>query len=202
MAVQFKCNNWVKGIKKMQKGWHKCKLQRRFPKLFQRNPENPNGFRRSPDGINPLTCEYYRKVPKMTRRLSKFTEDWRILPEDVWLFPKITERYRSWTEDFRTLSQGFQTFSEMFKIFFYRSQSLFWCDPYVRPWSYHYSSFLILGCGERGPLNESSYSASSIQGQPARFAALDTSNPSESRGAWCRALDDVGGYIEVNLGTR
>lgn len=57
----------------------------------------------------------------------------------------------------------------------------------------------FLGCGEQRPVNESSYRASSKE-QPARFAALDTSNPGASRFAWCRALNDVGGYIEINLG--
>jgi len=57
----------------------------------------------------------------------------------------------------------------------------------------------FLGCGEQRPVNESSYRASSKE-QPARFAALDTSNPGASRLAWCRALSDVGGYIQINLG--
>ena len=60
--------------------------------------------------------------------------------------------------------------------------------------------FLLIGCGEKGPLNESSYQASSAE-QPARNAALDTSNPSDSSLAWCRRQNDVGGYLQLNLGT-
>ena len=60
--------------------------------------------------------------------------------------------------------------------------------------------FLLIGCGEKGPLNESSYQASSAK-QPARNAALDTSSPSDSLLAWCRRQNDVGGYLQLNLGT-
>ena len=63
-------------------------------------------------------------------------------------------------------------------------------------------SVLFIGCGEKGPLNDSNYRASSaFPLVPARFAALDTSNPSASRVAWCLRQDDVGGYLELNLGT-
>ena len=61
-------------------------------------------------------------------------------------------------------------------------------------------SVLFTGCGEKGPLNDSNYRASSAFA-PARNAALDTSNPSASRVAWCLRQDDVGGYLELNLGT-
>ena len=63
-------------------------------------------------------------------------------------------------------------------------------------------SVLFIGCGEKGPLNDSNYQASStFQFAPARNAALDTSNPSASRVAWCLGRNDVGGYLELNLGT-
>lgn len=61
--------------------------------------------------------------------------------------------------------------------------------------------FYFLGCGERFPLNDSNYRASSSDEQPARFAALDTSNPKASQVSWCREVNDIGGYIEINLGT-
>ena len=61
-------------------------------------------------------------------------------------------------------------------------------------------SVLFIGCGEKGPLNDSNYRASSAF-VPARNAALDTSNPSASQVAWCLGQDDVGGYLQLNLGT-
>ena len=61
--------------------------------------------------------------------------------------------------------------------------------------------FFPSGCGERFPLNVSNYRASSGNEQPARLAALDTSDPGALQVSWCRDLDDVGGYIEINLGT-
>lgn len=58
----------------------------------------------------------------------------------------------------------------------------------------------LLGCGEKGPFNESSYDA--LGGAlPPRFAALDTSNPRKSKVAWCRDMNQIGGFIEINLGT-
>ena len=64
----------------------------------------------------------------------------------------------------------------------------------TRPFLLH-----LLGCQERTQLNDTSYSASTAV-QPARFAKLDTSNPSASRRAWCRERNDIGGYLQIDLG--
>ena len=61
--------------------------------------------------------------------------------------------------------------------------------------------FYFLGCGERFSLNDSNYMASTSDEQPARFAALDTSNPRASQVAWCREVNNIGGFIQINLGT-
>ena len=55
------------------------------------------------------------------------------------------------------------------------------------------------GCGEIGPLKESSYTASSAA-QQAPFAQLNASHPEASPKAWCRDQEDVNGYLQVNLG--
>ncbi|XP_022783430.1 coadhesin-like [Stylophora pistillata] len=55
------------------------------------------------------------------------------------------------------------------------------------------------GCGERTQLSDSNYSASTAV-QPASFAKLDTSNPSASQRAWCRNANEVGGYLQIDLG--
>lgn len=52
------------------------------------------------------------------------------------------------------------------------------------------------GCGQRGPLNESAYTASSNSETPAFLAALNTSNPS----AWCLINNENGGYVQLDLG--
>lgn len=57
------------------------------------------------------------------------------------------------------------------------------------------------GCGQRGPLNQSEYTASGSQRETsAFFAALDTSDPSASQKAWCRNENDAEGYLQLNLG--
>ena len=53
-----------------------------------------------------------------------------------------------------------------------------------------------IGCGQRGPLNESAYTASSNSENPAFLAALNTSNPS----AWCLINIENGGYVQLDLG--
>ena len=55
------------------------------------------------------------------------------------------------------------------------------------------------GCGEIGPLKDSSYTASSAA-QQAPFARLNASEPRASPKAWCRDQEDVNGYLQVNLG--
>lgn len=55
------------------------------------------------------------------------------------------------------------------------------------------------GCTERTSLNDTNYSASTVE-QPAQFAKLDTSNPSASQRAWCRDINNVGGYLQIDLG--
>ena len=62
-------------------------------------------------------------------------------------------------------------------------------------------AFVSLGCGEIGPLKDSSYTASSAA-QQAPFARLNTSYPRASPKAWCRDQEDVNGYLQVNLGRR
>ena len=57
------------------------------------------------------------------------------------------------------------------------------------------------GCGEMGPLKDSSYTASSAA-QQAPFARLNASHPRASPKAWCRDQEDVNGYLQVNLGRR
>ncbi|CAH3195719.1 unnamed protein product [Porites evermanni] len=54
------------------------------------------------------------------------------------------------------------------------------------------------GCGEMGPLKDSSYTASSAA-QQAPFARLNASRPRASPKAWCRDQEDVNGYLQVNL---
>ena len=61
--------------------------------------------------------------------------------------------------------------------------------------------FHSVGCGQRGPLNQSEYTASGSQRETsAFFAALDTADPSASQKAWCRNENDAEGYLQLNLG--
>ena len=57
------------------------------------------------------------------------------------------------------------------------------------------------GCGEIGPLKDSSYMASSAA-QQAPFARLNASHSKVSPKAWCRDQEDVNGYLQVNLGRK
>lgn len=64
-----------------------------------------------------------------------------------------------------------------------------------------YLSFFTSECGEIGPLKDTSFTASTAI-QKARFARLNTSNPGESKVAWCRDPEDVDGFLQIDLGMR